>query len=191
MPLHVLLVDPEAERLAPSLRALDGLDVSPVTSAMAARAYLAGSAFDAVVASADLPGLDGVAEVARTLGVSRGVLTFAADERDTLAERLGPRLGVARRAGGAVLPQAAAPDAEALRETLRGLQAELGRVAHDLANPLAVVVGNAQLGAEIARALGADESLGQAFADIEEAGHALSDRIGQIAALRTRLETLL
>ena len=77
------------------------------------------------------------------------------------------------------------------REAHVGLRAEIGRVAHDLANPLAVVAGNAQLGAELALALGADASIGKAFEDIEEAGQVLAERLGQLAALRARLDAFL
>ena len=191
MPVHVLLVDAEAARIAPSLA---GADVTPVASAEAARAYLAGTRFDAVAVRAGTPGHEALDAVAERLGTTR--LTYGDAEAADLEGFLGSRLGLTPPADA--LPAIAAPAGRAApvartdgwQEDLRALQRELGQVAHDLANPLAVVVGNAQLGAEMAHAFGADEALLQAFDDIEAAGQELSDRIGRLAALRARLEAI-
>ena len=184
MALHLLLVDPDADRLADALSALDGLDATPVATAASARAYLAGTAFDAVAVRAGLPEADTLPGLAARLGVARGVLTYTDAEAPDLAAALGPRLGLSARVS--------APGAPADRdEALRALRDEIARVAHDLANPLAVVVGNAQLGMELARALGADAALGQAFADIEAAGRQLSERTTRLGALRSRLDALI
>ncbi len=192
MPIHLLLVGPEADRLAETLAPLGGIDVTPVATVAAARAYLAGTAFDAVAVRAGLEGGGALAELAAGLGVPRGVLEYdPADEADGGAS-LGARLGLAPPSAPAPLPAPAPAGVPGeipadVRAALDGLRDELARVAHDLANPLAVVVGNAQLGAELARTLDADEAIGQAFADIEEAGEVLAARLGQLAALRARL----
>ena len=117
-----------------------------------------------------------------------GVLTYGPESAPDLAAVLGSRLGLA--AGSPAAPHASVADAPAtdLRAAIDGLRTEIGRVAHDLANPLAVIAGNAQLGAELARALGADEAIGQAFADIDAAGQVLAARLGDLAALRARLD---
>ena len=188
MSVQVLLVDAEADRLSPSLA---GADVTPVASAEAARAYLAGTRFDAVAVRAGTPGHEALDAVAERLGMAR--LTYGDAEAADLEGFLAPRLGLALRpasvAAGTEAPGPVAL-ADGWREELRALQHEFGQVAHDLANPLAVVVGNAQLGAEMAHAFGADEALLQAFDDIEAAGNELSERIGRLAALRARLEAL-
>ena len=171
---------------------LAGLDVTPVETATAARAYLAGTRFDAVAARADLDGLAGVADVALAFGVPHGVVTYRPG--DDLAAVLARRLGLDVRDVRAPAVDSASDPAvreseNGMREALVALRGEIGLVAHDLANPLAVVVGNAQLGAELARAL--DASLGEAFADIEEAGRELSRRIGRLADLQARIDALL
>lgn len=184
--MHLLLVDPDADRLAQALGGLAGLDVTPVASVSAARAYLAGTSFGAVAMSARLDGSADLAALASRLGVVHGVLTYSATEAQNLSDVLGARLGISQASG-----PAATLESDEVRDTLVALRDEIGRVAHDLANPLAVVMGSAQLGAEMARALGADASLTQAFADVETGGRQLSDRIAQLGALRARLDRLI
>jgi hypothetical protein len=195
VPVHLLLVGPEADRLAgPLAAALPGLDVTPVATAAAARAYLAGTAFDAVAIRHDVDEGESLRALAAGLGVAR-VHTYRPGSPASLAADVGPRLGLAPLVVAPPAPRGVAPEGGALpadvREALVGLRAEIRRVAHDLANPLAVVAGNAQLGAELARALGADASIGKAFADIEEAGHTLAERLAQLAALRARVDAFL
>lgn len=186
--MHLLLIDPEAERLAAPLAALD-VDVTPVATASAARAYLAGTAFDAVAVRDGLDGAADLADLASRLGVRLGVTTYTPAEAQDLGAALGPRLGVSPRSATDRVPPDVPPDAA--REALVALRDEIGRVAHDLANPLAVVVGNAQLGLEMARALGADAALGEAFGDIEAAGRQLAEQTAALAALRARLDGLI
>jgi signal transduction histidine kinase len=190
VPVHLLLVDPEADRLAGPLAAeLPGLDVTPVATVAAARAYLAGTRFDAVAVREGLDGAGGLDALAAGLGVRGGVHTYGPDDAADLPGALGPRLRLVP-AAPASGPPAVAPGAlpADVRAALADLRTEIGRVAHDLANPLAVVAGNAQLGAELARALGADPAIERAFADIDEAGQTLAARLGQLAALRARLD---
>ena len=193
MPAPLLLVGSESARLAETLASDGGPDVTSVDTVAEARAYLAGTAFDAVAVQAGLEGAEALGALAAGLGVPRGVLVFG-DAAD-LAARLGAHLGRALAPATPLSPAAAPGPADVpsgipddVRAALDGLRDELARVAHDLANPLAVVVGNAQLGAELARVFGADEAIGQAFADIEDAGGALAARLGQLAALRARLD---
>ena len=182
MPTHVLLVDP-----APPLGALAdlaGLDVTPVATLAAARAYLSGSTFDAVAVRLGVDPDASLRALVAGLGAPGEVVEYGDAEglRAALAARF--RLQPAAAAGRAT-PQSTAEAEGGL--DLAALRADLARVAHDLANPLAVVVGNAQLGAEIARATGAEASLVQAFADIEEGAAEIGRRIGALAALRARL----
>ncbi len=72
-------------------------------------------------------------------------------------------------------------------EALSALRDEIARVAHDLANPLAVIAGTAQLGREMA----ADTETAEAFADIEAAAGILAERLADLAALRRRLDGLI
>ena len=190
MAVHVLLVGPDAESLGEALGTLLDVDVTTAATATAARAHLSGTAFDAVAARADLDGLASVAEVAEALGVPHGVLAYGPG--DDLAAVLASRLSLTARTDRAPGPDPAGRDApDDMREALAALRVEIGIVAHDLANPLAVVVGNAQLGAELVRALALDAALGDAFADIEEAGQELARRIGRLASLQARLDALL
>ncbi len=78
MTVHVLLADPDAERLAERLDRPD-VTLTPVVTAAAARAYLSGSTFDAVAVQAGLD--DGLAVLAAGLGIPR-VFTF--DTADAL-----------------------------------------------------------------------------------------------------------
>ena len=184
MPAHVLLVDPAPDGLPGALADLPGLDVTPVATLAAARAYLSGSAFDAVAVRQGVDPDGSLRALVAGLGVMGEVVEYGdpAALRAVLAARFSLQLAPAAETA---VPE---PAAEAVGDlSLAALRADLARLAHDLANPLAVVVGNAQLGSEIARATGADTSLVQAFADIEEGAAEIGRRIGAIATLRARL----
>ena len=185
----LLLVGPDAAALAgPLAAALPGLDVTPAAGADTARAYLSGSHFDAVAVRHDTDGGDDLRALAAGLGVAQALI-YRPGSAAALAADIGPRLGLAPLVARPAAPVAATLSSD-LRVALDGLRAEIGRVAHDLANPLAVVAGNAQLGAELALATGADPAIAQAFADIEHAGQTLAARLADLAALRTRLDGL-
>ncbi|HEX8298056.1 MAG TPA: hypothetical protein VF594_02755 [Rubricoccaceae bacterium] len=180
MTAHVLLVDPVPDEPVEALAVVPGLAVTPVTTLAAARAYLAGSAFDAVAVRTGADPDGSIEALAAGLGLTSRVVAY--DDAVVLRSVLAAHFGIRPATD---LPAAAASESGGL--DVEALRAALGRVAHDLANPLAVIAGNAQLGAEIARATGADVSLIQAFVDIEEAAAELDRRIGGLAALRARL----
>ena len=176
----VLLVGPTAPALAEALPH-DRLDAHAAGSDAAAAAYLSGTAFDHVLCL----GPSAAADTARRLGLD--VQTLPAD---TAADGIARALGLAT-------PGTASPDAsrDAARATgdrgeaarrLAALRAEIDRVAHDLNNPVAVILGNAQL----ARALAPDlpDDVAAALADIEEAAGVLADRARALGALRTRVD---
>ena len=182
MTRHVLLADPDAVRLAEHLEH-PGMSVTPAESGAAARAYLSGSAFDAVTVRAGLD--DGVAAVAEGLGVPR-VHTHTSDaELEAWAESV---FGAERGPSvSAPVPVSSGTEPGAVQTVLVALRSEIGRVAHDLANPLAVVMGSAQLGREMTD----DAEAAQAFADIETAAAVLAGRLADLSALRRRLDGLI
>ena len=168
----VLLVGPDAAARAAALD--DGpVDVLAADSDMAARAYLAGTAFDRVVCL----GPSEAAGTARTLGID--VVSLPAD---SASDAIGRVLGLAPP--DPARPSAPLPPAdggEAARH-VQALRAEIDRVAHDLNNPVAVILGNAQL----ARALAPDlpDDVAAALADIEDAAGVIAERAKQLGALR-------
>ena len=168
-PPTVLLVGPDAEAWADRVDA----DATAAADVDAARAYLAGTVFDAVWVQEGVP-VDGLRALRDELGLSTPV-----EPVGSLAELAG-RLD--RRAG---------PSADAVREALVGLRGELSRVAHALNNPLSVIAGNAQLGLEVGTALGVDPDVTRAFAEIQTAAADLGDLFGEVAALRARIDRLL
>ncbi len=183
---HLLLVDPDAAA-ADALAGIPGLDVSVARSVVAARAYLGGSAFDAVAVQADLDPDDTLGALAAGLSVPGGVVRYA--DVTALLSRFGatPTASVAPVLAEPVRPTV---DVSALHDALADLRAEIGRVAHDLANPLAVIAGNAQLGAELVRGADPDGMLTQAFTDIGEAAAELERRVSDLGALRRRVDAL-
>lgn len=178
-------MDPDAAgvaaRLAPLLADAADVSVTPAPSAVAARAYLAGAAFDAVAVrdAADAAALQALAGV---LGQPLTVHVYA-DEAG-LAEWLRARLGPpAATASGASPPVAT----DAARAVLEEVQQELARLTHALNNPLAVVAGNAQLGREMALATGADAEVVDALDGVDAAAAALGALFDEIGALRARI----
>ena len=165
----VLLVGPDAQAWAERVDA----DATAAADVEAARAYLAGTVFDAVWVQDGLP-VDGLRELRDALGLSTPV-----EPVGSLAELAG-RLG-----------REEAPAGDAVREALVGLRDEMSRVAHALNNPLAVIAGNAQLGLEVGAALGVDPDVTRAFAEIQTAATDLGDLFAEVAALRARIDRLL
>ena len=164
----VLLVHPDPALWLDALP--EGADVTTAETAQSARAYLAGTAFDAVYVGPGVEGGEAIAALRDVLGLSTPVERVASAE--ALAARLAPPAG-----GG---------DA-----TLREIRDELGRVAHALNNPLAVIAGNAQLAAELARAVPTDPTITESLSAIVEASAALEDLFGDVAALRQRVDRAL
>ncbi len=188
--MQLLLVDSDAaavaERLAPLV---PHARVTPASSAVAARAYLAGGAFDAVAChdASDAATLQALADV---LGLGVAVQTYA-EERD-LANALAPRLTPSPETAVGAPDEAPRRLADAdVRAALEAVRDELARLAHALNNPLAVIAGNAQLGREIALATGADAEVTQALESVDAAAGTLGAMFREIGALRTHIVRLL
>ena len=158
----ILIVHPEAD----AWPVPDGVDATVAPTATEARAYLAGTAFDAVYVGEGVEGTAGIAALRDVLGLSTPVETVAGPE--ALAERLA---GGGDPAG-----------------TLAEIRDELGRVAHALNNPLAVIAGNAQLAVEMSRAVPVDETVADALRAIQEAAGELEALFADVAALRARVD---
>ena len=178
MRLAVLLVGTRAPELADALAGDDRLDALAAASGDAGRAYLSGTALDRVVTLGD----SGVAAAAAALGVETLALAPDATAADVLrALGLGDREADPRAA--APSPDASSDRAEAVRR-LRSLRAEIDRVAHDLNNPVAVILGNAQLARELGAAAGLDPAVAGSLDDIETAAGQLAERARELGALR-------
>ena len=162
----VLLVHPDADAWLDALPDLDA-QVTTAHSATEARAYLAGTTFDLVLVGADVESGDRVAALRDALGLSSRVETVA-DAADA-----GRYLGVG-----------AAPAGGDPRDELAHVRDELGRIAHALNNPLAVIAGNAELGVELARAVETDGTIVEALASIREGAAELEGLFSEVAALR-------
>ena len=173
MSATVLLVGPDAERWAGRV---DG--ATAAADVAAARAYLAGTVFDAVWVQEGVP-VAGLRALRDALGLATAVEPVASF--DALAS--GP--GAAAAGGGA-----GRPDGDVDR-ALADLRDEMARVAHALNNPLSVIAGNAQLGLELGAALGVDGDVTGAFEQIQQAAAELGDLFGEVAALRARIDRLL
>lgn len=174
--LTVLLVGPDVDHWVEE-GTPGGVDVTCTASATAARAYLSGTAFDAVFVQEGTQGADGLRALRDVLGLSTPIREVPG------ADDVG-RWIVSQRGGGTSLT-------DEQREVLEDLKREMGRVAHSLNNPLSVIMGNAQLGIELSAALETDENVVTALQSIYEAGNELSALFGEVAALRAKIDLLL
>ena len=187
--MHLLLVDPDAEPHAARL-ARPGLDITLAATLLEARAYLSGAAFDAVTVRQG-PMADPLGRVHQSLGL--GSLFHVHADPDALEAWVDRRVaptGLSPAPPDATRP--APPDAGGgdADGTLPALREEIGRIVHALNNPLAVIAGNAQLGAEMGRVLGVDPSLVSAFEDIGDAATRLGGLFDDVRALRSRIDAL-
>lgn len=173
--VNVLLVGPDVDEWVDAVDVPDGVSLTATASSTAARAYLSGTAFDAVLLQAGAAGASGLRALRDVLGLATPIETIGS------AEQLGEWVG-ARAGGGAPFDE---------RAVLLDLRRELGRVAHSLNNPLSVIMGNAQLGIELSTALETDEDVVAALVSIYEASGELSQLFGEVAALRDRIDRLL
>ncbi len=168
MPPAVLIVGPHAtawaERVPPA-----AAEVTAAPTQAEARAYLGATAFDAVLTQ-DPDDVGPLRALRDVLGLSAAV--EAAGSLDDVRAWLG---------------DGAAPS-EGWRDEMVALRNELGRVAHTLNNPLAVIVGNAQLGLELAAATGADAGVVEALENVSEAASDLADLFSEVSALRARVD---
>lgn len=78
----------------------------------------------------------------------------------------------------------AALGADELADRLRRLGDEVGRLYHDVNNPLAVISGNAQLLLDIGAAEGLGPDLMDSIADIEVAAQRLAEVMTRVRTLR-------
>jgi nitrogen-specific signal transduction histidine kinase len=69
------------------------------------------------------------------------------------------------------------------RAELRALRSEIRRLCHDIQNPVAIISGNAQLLAEIARGLGLPDEVRLPITDLVEANQLLAERVEQLRVL--------
>ena len=206
--LTLLLVEADggrAERMALHLaRTMPGLVATRCDTLASARAYLSGTAFDAVCTAAILPDGIGAAliDLRDALGLRAPV--FVWNRTDGLmpdreraaaaaacfildnADEAEAAAAIGRALGDGGVPTAAwaAPAAALLLEALR---AETGAVAHAINNPLTVIAGNAQFLVEMARMGGLDPTFSRPIEDIETATQQLSDALGRLAVLRQRI----
>lgn len=214
----LLLVEADEERAARMERHLTGtfpgLVATRCRTLASARAYLAGTAFDAVCTADELPDGPGAAlvQLRDALGLRApvflwpqnvdtngcppdrfevaGSACFVLHSSDVAeaAIAIGHVLGESRRA----VPEAAAPqrqgaDAQETSGLLQALRTEAGAVAHAVNNPLTVIAGNAQLLGEMARMGAIDPSLCRTVEDIEAAAQQLSEALGRLSMLRERI----
>ncbi len=173
----LLVVGPDAEAIVARLAGV--VEATPAPSRLAAEAYLAGAAFDTVAIAAG-PDADALARLAGRLGAR--VVRY--DSAESLVARFAP--AVASSAAAPALP--AAVSAADARGALVEVRDRLAELAHALNNPLAVVVGNAQLGREVARATAADPDVIAAFDGIDAGAAALGELLGDLTALRRALD---
>lgn len=172
----VLLVHPDAEQW---LAAVPGAsaEVTTVGTAQGARAYLAGTAFDAVYVGPGVEGAEAIAALRDVLGLATPVVHV--EGPDDVARRL-----------AAPAPAPTGPVAGG-RTALEEIRDELGRVVHALNNPLAVIAGNAQLGSELAQAVPTDETIVDALRAITDAAARLETLFADVAALRALVDRAL
>lgn len=177
--LSVLLVGPDSAGWADAIDA-DRADVTAAESQTAARAYLAGTTFDAVFVQHGTPGADAIRALRDVLGLSAPIEAVGSAEAVTA--------WLDRQGRG---PSGPGPAARGVaQEELAALRGELGRVAHALNNPLAVIAGNAQLGLELAAALGTDEGVVETLEGIRDAAAELAELFGEVSALRARVDRI-
>ncbi len=79
-----------------------------------------------------------------------------------------------------------ADDTERARR-LAIIRASIGRVHHDLSNPLSIITGNAQLFLEIASMMGLDDDLVQPVRDIEMASERMAELLDQLTQLKNAI----
>lgn len=195
----ILLVHADASALAGAIRdAMPELTVRPAESLVAARAYLVGTSFDVILAQAVLA--DGPAVSLLELDVHVPPLIVRADSlhQRTEAEHAGADLAFAAEPHPVVLAAVLADfvglgaevddlvDEGEDREgdELQTVADELARLTHALNNPLAVIVGNAQLIRELYAMDPADEMVPSSLADIETAASELVALVDEVKALR-------
>ncbi|HIG76204.1 MAG TPA: hypothetical protein EYQ24_16985 [Bacteroidetes bacterium] len=204
--LRLLLAHPDADALAPAMEAAAaGLAVTPCDTLVAARAHLVGTGFDGVLAADTLS--DGPTASLLELDVHVPPFLVRVDDATAQAEaeRAGAALAFVAAPDPRVLaaialwrleptveasdPSPAAPaEAAGQSEALREVSNELAHITHSLNNPLAVIVGNAQLARELYAAAPEDAMLGESLVDMEAAAKELISLVEDVQAIRRRIE---
>jgi signal transduction histidine kinase len=211
--IPVLLVDPDASRLAPEVESAEPrLRITPAHGLAEARAHLSGTSFDAIVAAADLP--DGNPLRLFELGIVLPPVALRAEtqEKANEAERAGARVAfagvpnprviaaVASWMGGGAREAppreasgdaGAAPEAGPLSSLLPPIRDAMARVVHEINNPLAVIAGNAQLARELLAAAPDDPMLPDALRDIEAAATDVAALMSEVTSVRRQVEAAL
>lgn len=216
----LLLVEPDAglaEQMERHLaHTLPGLVATRCETLASARAYLAGSAFDAVCTADELPDGSGLSLLDLREGLHLKAPFFVRTRRNGAATARAEEAGAAacfvlteeedgaaaaseigrhlERSGFGQAPDdAPAPDHELVdpHALIEALRSETGIVAHAINNPLTVIAGNAQFLLEMARAGGLDPGFAQPIEDIEAATHQLAEALDRLAELRQRIAAAL
>ncbi|MDX1420138.1 MAG: histidine kinase dimerization/phospho-acceptor domain-containing protein [Rubricoccaceae bacterium] len=216
--LALLLVEADEERAERMERHLTGtfptLVATRCGTIASARAYLAGTAFDAVCTAAELPDGPGHAlvQLRDALGLFAPIFVWPDEPhvvpgppeplalagascfvlRDCDESAAAQIIGRVLEEGRAALPvlEVAHPNGGGDSEAsglLQALRTEAGAVAHAVNNPLTVIAGNAQLLGEMARMGALDPSLCRTVEDIEAAAQQLSEALGRLSVLRQRI----
>ena len=175
--LSVLVVGPRVDGFAAALASHGALAATPAPTFDAAIAYLDATTFDVVLVQDAWA--DRLRNVVHKRGLPSSVLPFSEDGAD-------PPAWAAR-----LLGETGAPTGDDAREALEAIRDEIGRVVHALNNPLAVIVGNAQLAQELARAVETDPTIAVAIDDIAHAGEELGRLFDRVRDLRSRVDAVL
>jgi signal transduction histidine kinase len=188
----LLLVAPDADHLARTC-APGPCRITPASGLPTARALLSGHRYACVVVSAGEDGwLDEIRDLVGRLGGGTEVIALEGSDPAHLSGLLRE---LASAENGALPPEptapASAPRPGSTDALLGSLRDDMAHVVHALNNPLAVISGNAQLGAEIARSLAADASIVEAFVEIEAAAQQLGGLFADVTRLRLRIEDAL
>ncbi|MEM6327620.1 MAG: histidine kinase dimerization/phospho-acceptor domain-containing protein [Bacteroidota bacterium] len=204
----ILLVHPGASALSEAMEAaVPGLRVTPCDTLFAARAHLVGTPFDAVLADARLSDGEGWSLCAMDVEVPPLLVRTNRTDDRTEAEQAGaalafvslpdPRVLAAVVAWHLAIPlappptEAPEPPSADGHVSLQEVANELARLTHAVNNPLAVVVGNAELAKELLRAAPDDEMLPGSLSDIETAAKDLVALVDEIHVLRRRVDAAL
>lgn len=198
----LLLVHPDAAALAEAMqRAVPTLTATPATSLRAARAHLVGSSFDAVLALAHLPDGPSASLLELDIHVPPLLVVARSEEEREEAERAGAAFSFVADSEPVVLAAVAAwhlgaePDPPGARggdvppaSAMQDVSDELARFTHAINNPLAVVVGNAQLVRELYGLAPDDEMIPSSLSDIETAAREIVALVEEVQALRRRID---
>ena len=81
-------------------------------------------------------------------------------------------------------------DSAALKRALEDIRTHIGKIQHDLNNPLSVVSGNTELLLELSKALGVSDDFQPPLKDMEKALEKLTEQVDRLMVIRTLLTRL-